>query len=111
VTRPRLQAGRRSTGATSRCLAGPLGAPIAARPSGVHDALRLRRGAEHLHRLGPRAVAEFLAEVGRECRYEAVILDRLDVWRALHLDMLAAVLGHFCGGREFPPVVSVVLVE
>ena len=28
------------------------------------DAARLHRGAEHLHRLGPRAVAEFLAELG-----------------------------------------------
>jgi hypothetical protein len=26
--------------------------------------LRLQRGAEHLHRLGPRATAELLAEVG-----------------------------------------------
>jgi hypothetical protein len=25
--------------------------------------LRLQRGAEHLHRLGPRAVSEFLAEI------------------------------------------------
>ena len=25
---------------------------------------RLQRGAEHLHRLGPRAMAEFLAELG-----------------------------------------------
>ena len=28
------------------------------------DEPRLRRGAGHLHRLGPRAVAEFLAELG-----------------------------------------------
>lgn len=28
------------------------------------DQARLHRGAEHLHRLGPRAVAEFLAELG-----------------------------------------------
>jgi hypothetical protein len=28
------------------------------------DRLRLQRGAEHLHALGPRATAEFLAEVG-----------------------------------------------
>ena len=28
------------------------------------DEARLHRGAEHLHRLGPRAVAEFLAELG-----------------------------------------------
>ena len=29
------------------------------------DQARLQRGAEHLHRLGPRAMAEFLAELGR----------------------------------------------
>jgi hypothetical protein len=28
------------------------------------DQARLQRGAEHLHRLGPRAMAEFLAELG-----------------------------------------------
>ncbi len=28
------------------------------------DQAHLQRGAEHLHRLGPRAVAEFLAELG-----------------------------------------------
>ena len=28
------------------------------------DQARLHRGAEHLHRLGPRAMAEFLAELG-----------------------------------------------
>ncbi len=28
------------------------------------DAARLHRGSEHLHRLGPRALAEFLTELG-----------------------------------------------
>lgn len=28
------------------------------------DQARLHRGAEHLHGLGPRAIAEFLAELG-----------------------------------------------
>ena len=28
------------------------------------DEVRLHRGAEHLHKLGPRALAEFLSELG-----------------------------------------------
>jgi hypothetical protein len=43
--------------------------------------LRLWRGAEHLHRLGPRAIAEFLNATTSSEEY-ARILDRLDEYRA-----------------------------
>lgn len=68
----------------------------------VPDSLRLRRGAEHLHALGPRAVAEMLAEVGRVHGVTGDVLERLEAWRRLRPETLAAVLG----GRQFPPAVQ-----
>ena len=57
--------------------------------------LRLARGAEHLHRLGPRAIAEFLAEgAGPDL---AALLARLDRYRRLHPDAVRLV-----GGDRFP---------
>jgi hypothetical protein len=46
------------------------------------DWSRFDRGGEHLHRLGPRAVAEFIAELARAHGIEAAALDRLEAWRA-----------------------------
>lgn len=43
---------------------------------------RFDRGGEHLHRLGPRAVAEFIAELARAHGIEGAVLDRLAAWRA-----------------------------
>jgi hypothetical protein len=83
-------------------LAGPLGTPIAARPSGVHDALRLRRGAEHLRRLGSRAVAEFLAEIGRRYGCEEAILDQLAEWR----ERLTSANIRAAGADRFAPALS-----
>lgn len=59
--------------------------------------LRLQRGAEHLAALGPRAIAEFLAELGRNHGIDQDILARLDRWRE-HLtpELLRAV-----GGDQF----------
>ena len=51
---------------------------VSTRPA---PALRFRRGAEHLFQLGPRATAEFLAEVARAHGIESDLLDRLDRWR------------------------------
>ncbi len=66
--------------------------------TGIGDALRLRRGAEHLHGLGPRAVAELLAQVVRERRDLAATLELLDDWRAgLSPELLRA-----AGGDRFP---------
>ncbi len=58
------------------------------------DTLRLQRGAEHVHQLGARAVAELLAQVAREGRDLPRTLDLLDDWRAgLTPDMLRAAAG------------------
>jgi hypothetical protein len=61
------------------------------------DILRLQRGAEHVHTLGPRAVAELLAQVAREGRDLPGTLDLLDDWRAgLSPEMIRA-----AGGDRF----------
>jgi hypothetical protein len=70
--------------------------------------LALRRGAEHLHELGPRALAEFLLELSTATGCEAELLDMLRIWRRLDPDHLGAVLHHYHAGREFPPLVQAV---
>ena len=60
--------------------------------------LRLERGAQHLHHLGPRAVAEFLAEIADAIGGTPCILARLTEYeRRISPDMLRAV-----GGDRFP---------
>ncbi len=68
--------------------------------------VQLHRGAEHVHRLGPRATAEFLAELGTAHGITADVLDRLEAWRKLKPAQLAAVLDAYAGGRQFPPAVQ-----
>ncbi len=66
----------------------------------ARDRLRLQRGAEHLHALGARALAEMLAELARDRCDLADTLDRLDAWRAgLSPELLRA-----SGGDRFPPL-------
>ena len=65
----------------------------------VLDSLRLQRGAEHLHSLGSRALAEMLAELARDRCDLADTLDRLDAWR----DGLTPELLRAAGGDRFPP--------
>lgn len=67
--------------------------------TGTADALRLQRGAEHVHRLGARALAELLAELARDQCDLADTLDRLDRWRA----GLTPELVHAAGGDRFAP--------
>jgi hypothetical protein len=63
------------------------------------DRVRLQRGAEHLHNLGPRATAEFLAEVAGAIGGMPAILGRLNEYqRRLTPEMLQAT-----GGDRFPP--------
>ncbi len=63
------------------------------------DQMRLQRGAEHLHTLGPRATAEFLAEVAAAIGGMPAILGRLNEYqRRLNPEMLRAT-----GGDRFPP--------
>jgi hypothetical protein len=63
------------------------------------DTLRIQRGAEHVHRLGARALAELLAELARDRCDLAGTLDLLDAWRA----GLSPELLHAAGGDRFPP--------
>jgi len=63
------------------------------------DALRLQRGAQHVHDLGPRAVAEMVAQVAREGLDLPAALDLMDRWRdGLSIEMMAA-----ARGDRFPP--------
>ncbi len=65
----------------------------------ARDRFRLQWGAEHLHALGARALAEMLAELARDRCDLADTLDRLDAWRAgLSPELLRA-----AGGDRFPP--------
>ncbi len=62
-------------------------------------ALRLQRGAEHLHRCGARAMAEFLAELVRRGGCLPLILMLLAEYQArLNPRLLRA-----AGGDRFPP--------
>jgi hypothetical protein len=62
------------------------------------DRLRLQRGVEHLHALGPRAQAEFLAEVGHRIGGLPAIMGLLTEYeQRLSPQMLRAV-----GGHRFP---------
>ncbi|MGI4944410.1 MAG: hypothetical protein ACRYHQ_28275 [Janthinobacterium lividum] len=65
----------------------------------VSDTLRLQRGAEHVHRLGARALAELLAQVAREGSDLRGTLDLLDAWR----DGLSPTMVRAAGGDCFPP--------
>lgn len=63
------------------------------------DRMRLERGAMHLHRCGPRATAEFLADVADHIGGMPCILARLAEYETrLSPEMLRAV-----GGDRFPP--------
>ena len=72
--------------------------------SGLRRQQLLRGGAEHLHSLGPRALAEFMAEIADEFDLGTPLIAKLDAWRhTLSADRLDGVLSEFCGGRQFPP--------
>ncbi len=60
--------------------------------------LRFRRQVEHLHRLGPRATAELLAEIGVERSIMTIIDRKLD--RYVDLDPAAV---EAVGGGDFWP--------
>ncbi len=63
------------------------------------DRLRLQRGAEHLHDLGPRATAEFLAEIGERIGGMPTILSILAEYEC----RLTPALLLKAGGDRFPP--------
>ena len=61
------------------------------------EQLRLQRDAEHLHRCGPRAVAELLADVARRIGGGPAIAAALTEYRSLTPQKLRAT-----GGDRFP---------
>ena len=62
-------------------------------------ALRVQRGVEHLHRLGPRATAEFLGDVADQIGgMPAIVALLAEYERRLSPAMLRA-----AGGDRFPP--------
>jgi hypothetical protein len=63
------------------------------------ERLRLERGANHLHQLGARAVAEFLSETAAEFNCAAYILQHL----AEYERSLTAAKVRSVGGHRFPP--------
>lgn len=62
------------------------------------DSLRLQRGAEHLHRLGPRATAEFLSELACRIGGAPAIMALLTEYGRVSPGMVRA-----AGGDRFPP--------
>ena len=65
------------------------------------DQLRLVRGAEHLHQLGTRALAEFLAELAATIGGQPAILRLLNEYeRRLNPEMLRAAGGHRMPSRR-----------
>jgi hypothetical protein len=59
---------------------------------------RLRRGAEHLCHLGPRALAELLAEIGARHGIHNDLIHTLAAYRNLTPGMIRE-----AGGDNFPP--------
>ena len=60
--------------------------------------LRFRRQVERVHALGPRAVAELLAEIGAERAIQTIIDTKLDRYAKLDPAAIEA-----AGGDRFPP--------
>jgi len=60
---------------------------------------RFERAVEHLHRLGPRPVAELLIEIARRTGQSSFIADRLQAYARLDPEAV-----RFVGGDKFPPM-------
>jgi hypothetical protein len=80
------------------------------RKRGMLDAratLRIQRGAEHLHRLGPRAISEFLIELAEAHDLVPALLDAIARYARLDPAILNGVLQRYTSGRQFPPRLAV----
>ena len=60
------------------------------------DRMRLERGAKHLHQLGPRVIAELLAELNQHPG--SPVLDVVQKYGRLTPALVA-----WCGADRFPP--------
>jgi hypothetical protein len=60
--------------------------------------LRLQRGVEQFHRLGPRATAEFLAEIACQFNGLAAMIGLL----AEYERRMTPAMSHVAGGDKFP---------
>ena len=67
--------------------------------------LRLQRDVEHLHKLGPRALAELLLDIVGPVGEIELLLNSLERYRQVTPELLQAV-----GGDRFPPRLSLVPV-
>ena len=65
--------------------------------------IRLQRGAERLHNLGPRAVAEALCEIADKIGGMPAVLEVLAEFERGSPEILASV-----GGDRFPPLLQTV---
>ncbi|MGC9217233.1 hypothetical protein [Acidithiobacillus sp.] len=70
------------------------------------DDLHLRRGAEHLCRLGPRALVGFLDALAEKIGGRPAAIHLLNEYRRMSPDMLRVT-----GGDRFPPRLRVVPKE
>jgi hypothetical protein len=68
--------------------------------------LALRRGAEHLYRCGPRAIAEFLHQLGTSLDAQPAIKAQLEAWRTVNPATVGDVLTTYTNGRQFPPTLT-----
>ena len=71
---------------------------IGAKAAEIVADLKFRRQVIRLHRQGPRAVGEFLAEIGAEFSVQTPIDKKLDIYAEIDPEILEA-----AGGDEFWP--------
>ena len=67
--------------------------PFSAIATSVVEDLKFRRNVERLHRLGPRAVCELLAEIGEQQLCRTFIEQRVQRYSKIDPDHLAALDG------------------
>ena len=96
-----------STGAVVRLAGSTITSNIPITSTVPAASLQRQRGAEHLHACGARAVGEFLDWLGKRYCLEQEIAAELAEWRTLPPDLVQEVLAACCGGREFPPTLTV----
>jgi hypothetical protein len=80
--------------------------PSARSPERIHALQRVRHGTRHLHRLGERALCEFMLELAQELDAQPLVIAKLDGWRRVDPATIGTVADIYCSGRQFPPLLS-----